>query len=107
MTLFTGKPKINDLFDIPQISMKDKKIAIMNFATSQLRNDQLKPRIHILGLLIGIFFDNQNFDCFHILKGDVPKKSQMVGYDAIILPGSTHSVMDQVPEIRLFAGELQ
>ena len=74
----------------------------MNFATSQLREDQLQPKINILGLLLGIFYNNQKFDYFPILKGQIPTKAQLIKYDSVIMPGSSYSAMDSVPEIDLF-----
>ena len=79
----------------------------MNFATSQLRKDQLQPKINILGLLLGCLYDNQKFDYFPILKGEIPTKTQLVEYDSVIMPGSSYSAMDSVPEIDLFVSELK
>lgn len=74
----------------------------MNFATSQLREDQLQPKINILALILGCFYDNQKIDYFPILKGIIPTRVQLVQYDSIIMPGSSYSAMDSVPEIDLF-----
>ena len=79
----------------------------MNFATSQLREDQLQPKINIVGLLLGCLYDNQKFDYFPILKGRIPLKDQLVKYDSIIMPGSSYSAMDSVPQIDLFTSELR
>lgn len=79
----------------------------MNFATSQLRENQLTPKINILGLVLGCFFDNQKFDYFPILKGEIPSKAQLVQYDSVIMPGSSYSAMDSIPEIDLFISELK
>lgn len=75
----------------------------MNFATSQLREDQLQPKIHICGLLLGTLFNNQKWDYFPILKGIVPTKDQLLKYDAVILPGSSLSAMDSHPHVDLLA----
>lgn len=87
--------------------MNNKKIALMNFATSQLRDDQLQAKINLLSLLLGCLYDNQKFDYFRILKGEIPTKAQLVEYDSVIMPGSSYSAMDSVPEIDLFISELK
>lgn len=80
---------------------------MMNFATSQLREDQLQAKINICGLLLGTLFDNQKWDYFPVLKGEIPNKDQLVQYDAVILPGSSYSASDAVPEVELLASELR
>ena len=79
----------------------------MNFATSQLRKDQLQAKINLPGLIMGSLFNNQKWDYFPILKGEIPTKEQLLEYDAVILPGSSYSAMDSVPEIDKFASELR
>ena len=41
----------------------------MNLATSQLRDDQLAPKINVVGLILGTFFDNQKWTRYLVLKG--------------------------------------
>jgi len=47
----------------------------MNFATSQLRENQLLPKIHLPALIIGTIFNNEKWSYYCILKGEVPTKN--------------------------------
>lgn len=78
------------------------KIFLLNFATSQLRNNQLLPKIHLPGLLMGLFFDNQKWTCFCVLKDEIPKKSDLLEADALIFPGSGNSVLDEIEPVNQF-----
>ena len=51
------------------IKNKKKQFAIMNLSTSSLRTDPYHPKVHLDGLIQGIWFDNQNWKVFKILKG--------------------------------------
>ncbi len=103
----TVEARVDRIYNLSEVKMSSKKIALMNFATSQLREDQLQPKINILSLLLGVLFDNQKFSYFRILRGEVPSKEQLVQFDSIIMPGSSYSAMDSVPEIDLFVSELK
>lgn len=48
---------------------RTKKIGIINFALSQLRTDFLKPKMHLIGLFTGIFFNQgDEWKTYNILK---------------------------------------
>lgn len=46
----------------------------MNFATSQLRENQLLPKINIPALVLGTIFDNEKWSFYCALKGEIPMK---------------------------------
>lgn len=52
---------------------KRKKIAIINFALSQLRTDFVKPKMHLIGLFTGIFYNQgDEWSVYNALKGNYP-----------------------------------
>lgn len=53
-----GETSIESVFGVSQTQQKDKKIILMNFAASQLRENQLAPRINLPALILGTLFDN-------------------------------------------------
>lgn len=56
-----GELNFGNVFNLIETEKETKKIGIVNFATSQLREDQLQPKINIYSLFLGSLFDNQKF----------------------------------------------
>lgn len=51
------------------------KVGIINFATSQLRNDYFNPKVNLLSLFAGIWFDHgDTWRRYDILKGNYPNE---------------------------------
>lgn len=71
----------------------------MNFATSQLRENQLLPKIHLPALVLGTIFNNEKWSNYCILKGEVPTKNELLNADTLIFPGSSNSVLDHVAPV--------
>lgn len=59
--ILEGATNFENLFYLQETVQESKKIGIMNFATSQLRKDQLQPKINIYSLFLGSLFNNQKF----------------------------------------------
>ena len=63
----------------------------------------MKPRIHLEGLLSGIFYnDGEIWKSYRILAGNIPTAQELIGYDTVILGGSSHSVNNMPPPILAF-----
>lgn len=61
-----------------QASGLGTKIAIINFSTSSLNTNPLKPKIELAGLLSGICFkQGDQWTMFKIISGDIPSASQL------------------------------
>lgn len=52
-------------------------------------------------LILGIFYNNQQWKIFNIPKNEVPSVEELLTLDAVIITGSIYSVLDQTEEISL------
>jgi GMP synthase-like glutamine amidotransferase len=87
-------PQMFRLSFVPVCSKPSKKIFLVNFATSQLNEDKLLPKIHLPGLIIGSLFNNEDWTVFWALRDDIPTYAQLLEADAVVIPGSSHSVLN-------------
>lgn len=71
----------------------------MNFATSQLRENKLLPKINLPSLLMGSMYNNEKWSYYLTLKGEVPTLEALLSADTIILPGSSNSVLDFIAPV--------
>ncbi len=72
-------------------------IGILNVSGSQLRTDRFRPIINVRAIVLGQIFDNERWVSYDILKGEVPTEKQFLGFNAVIIPGSTNSVLTSIP----------
>ena len=89
---------IQDIFKI-QAEFNNKKIGYIDVSKSQLNPDRFQPKINVFGLLLGTIFNNENWNQFHILKGEIPSANELCDYETLIVPGSTNSIMDYVKPV--------
>lgn len=49
------------------------------------------------GLLLGVLYNNEKWDIIYFDKGEVPTPEDFAGYNAVIMPGSSDSVLNWTP----------
>ena len=104
---FEGKVGIDEIFNLKIKEVGEKKICLLNLAISQLRTDKLQPKINVPALLLGTIFNNEKWKIYCVLRGEIPSESELSEFDSIILPGSTNSILDDVPQINIFMERLR
>ena len=92
--------RINTVFGVDaEKPKKSLRIGIANFGTGVLKEDYYRPKVHLFGLIEGIWFGNHNWSHFRILKEEFPTEKEFEKMDVIILTGSSLSVNDKEPEV--------
>lgn len=59
--------------NIHETPERKRKIGIINFSTQTICKDKFKPKMHIEGILSGIFYNpGDEWHSFHILANKIP-----------------------------------
>jgi hypothetical protein len=90
---------LKHLSGFDKLPRKSTQIAYLNVSGSQLRNDPYSPIINVRALVMGQVYNNEQWKSYNILKDQIPKLEDFLSLDSVIIPGSTNSVLSNIPQI--------
>lgn len=92
----------------PTLRDRIRRIAIINLSASVTNVDKTKPKINVNGLFSGLFYRHgDKWQTFEVLNHEIPSVNDLLCFDTIMISGSTYSVNQMHPYMKILAENIK
>ena len=99
---------VRKIYGIKHAPVNKRKIAYINLSKSayELHKEPFVPRFNVPAIILGTIFNNEKWEHLLILtQNTTPAK--LAAFDVLFIPGSTYSILDDIPQIKAFTHNMR
>lgn len=99
---------VRKIFRIKNARVNKRKIAYINLSKSayELHKEPFVPRFNVPAIILGTIFNNEKWEHLLILTQNTTP-AQLAAFDVLFIPGSTYSILDDIPQIKVFTHHMR